>query len=392
MEKFKMVVNQIAYSRDFSRLSLLHRSLIPFLSIASSIYKLSHSVRLKLYRIGFIPRVRLPVPVISVGNLTWGGNGKTPMVEFLALWFASSSISPLVLSRGYAGGDEVKMLQRHFLGTRAYIGVGANRAEVASSFLLKSGCIEPSIMISFERHSRGEKVGSLCDSQKVGLVILDDGMQHLSLMRDVEIVMVNGLMQFGNNQLLPLGPLREPLTALDRADIVVIHHADLIPDQVCTNIDVKIRAIKESLPIYLTRMKPSHFFMANDIHCKVPLSVAQDKVLLCVSAIGSPDGFAKVIKKLGPLHIDRLDFSDHHLFQSEDILMIKSKIKLLENRFSLKPVIIVTEKDYDRDPDSLLQFLPYDVLVLCSRLQFMPKNGCSEESFKILLKQLLNAR
>ncbi|CAM8990697.1 unnamed protein product [Rhodiola kirilowii] len=97
--------------------------MVPLLSLTSSLY----GIALRL-------RYRLPVPVISVGNLTWGGNGKTPMVEFLARLFADSGIPPLILTRGYAGGDEAIMPRRHLEGTYAKIGVGANRAETANAF------------------------------------------------------------------------------------------------------------------------------------------------------------------------------------------------------------------------------------------------------------------
>lgn len=96
MEKLRKAVNEIAYTKNLSKLPPLHFSLLPFLSLSSSFYKLALSIRHRF----FLSRIhRLPVPVISVGNLTWGGNGKTPMVEFIALFFYRSGISPLVLSR-----------------------------------------------------------------------------------------------------------------------------------------------------------------------------------------------------------------------------------------------------------------------------------------------------
>lgn len=102
MERLRKLVNEIAYTNNPTKLSPLHISLLPFLSISSSFYKLALSLRYYLYKhnIFFHFQIhRLPVPVISVGNLTWGGNGKTPMVEFIARYFSCSGISPLLLSR-----------------------------------------------------------------------------------------------------------------------------------------------------------------------------------------------------------------------------------------------------------------------------------------------------
>lgn len=99
MEKLRKAVNEIAYTKNFSKLSPLHFSLLPFLSISSSFYKLALSIRRRF----FLSQIhRLPLPVISVGNLTWGGNGKTPMVEFIALFFHRFGVSPLVLSRVFS--------------------------------------------------------------------------------------------------------------------------------------------------------------------------------------------------------------------------------------------------------------------------------------------------
>ena len=169
----------------------------------------------------------------------------------------------ILVSQGYAGGDEPKMLRRRLSDTSAKIGVGANRAAVAFSMLRKYGYIHHSKTLCAENKS---SLTSKLDSGKIGVAILDDGMQvmqlvfcfqihlfdsvdegivmviylhallkqpflsrqHWSLLRDVVIVMVNGLAPWGNTHFIPRGPMREPLSALGRADIVVIHNADLV--------------------------------------------------------------------------------------------------------------------------------------------------------------------
>ncbi|KAF3453448.1 hypothetical protein FNV43_RR03888 [Rhamnella rubrinervis] len=387
METLRKAVNEIAYTQDHVKLSPLKRSLVPVLSIASTLYRLAFSLRRCLYRLGVFREHRLPVPVISVGNLTWGGNGKTPMVEFVALCLADSGISPLILTRGYAGGDEAKMLQRHLLGRPVKIAIGANRAAIASSFLRKYGYVDPRSSTCSYRVCVDQRVQSHLNLEKIGAAILDDGMQHWSLRSDLRIVMVNGLMLWGNCQLLPLGPLREPLNALGRADAVVIHHADLIPEQSLNDIELTVREFKEALPIFFTRMAPSHFFEVGNIHSRKPLTAFSGTVVLCVSGIGSANAFVKGMKKLGAFYVDQLEFSDHHIFQLKDIEMIKGRLRELEKRFGAKPVVIVTEKDYDRDPVILKQLDPYEVMTLCSSLQIIPHKECTEDSFKKLLNR-----
>ncbi|OMP04396.1 Tetraacyldisaccharide 4'-kinase [Corchorus olitorius] len=364
MEKLKQAVKEIAYAQDQAKLPEFHRSLIPFLSFASSIYGAVLSLRHSLYRSGFFSKHRLPVPVISVGNLTWGGNGKTPMVEFIAKSLADYGISPLILTRGYAGGDEAKMLQRHLLGGPVKVGVGANRAAIANIFFVNYGYLDCRGSKLSERTNLDQKVESQISSEKIGAVIMDDGMQHWSLCRDIEIVMINGLMPWGNGHLLPLGPLREPLMALKRAHIAVVHNADLVLGEKLKDIELAIRETKDSLPIFHTRMAPSHFFDGCNINTKMHLEAVNNAVVLCVSAVGSANAFVQGMGKLGPFYVDRFDFTDHHSFQNKDIQMIRKRLIELEDNFGSKPIVVVTEK-------------------------IIPHKGSNEDRFKLLLKELL---
>ncbi|KAL3364659.1 hypothetical protein AABB24_013441 [Solanum stoloniferum] len=283
------------------------------------------------------------------------------------------------------------MLQRHLAGTPVKIGIGANRANTAACFLKRYGHITPCKHgdSDFEKHFSDNKQGNCSYSDQIGVAILDDGMQHISLWRDIEIVMVNAMIPWGNHQLIPLGPLREPLTALTRADIVVIHHADMVSKKDVEAIASEVRKVKNYLPIFLSRLMPLYFLKAGNMSCKLALMDIHNTLVLCVSAIGSADSFVERMKKLEPAYVDRLDFSDHHLFQAKDIDMIRLRLRNLQSEFAMKPVVVVTEKDYDRAPEVLKHLDPYEVLVLCSSLQILPHNGNTEDSFKKCLWQHL---
>ncbi|OAY77006.1 putative tetraacyldisaccharide 4'-kinase, mitochondrial [Ananas comosus] len=285
---------------------------------------------------------RLPVPVISVGNVTWGGNGKTPMVELIARFFDECGVAPLVLTRGYAGGDEAKMLKRHLQDTSAIIGIGANRAATAASLLNKHGYTDACRVLCMEDHTLPHKFGPHSDNGKVGVVILDDGMQHWSLLRNVEIVMVNSMMPWGNSHLIPRGPLREPLSALGRADILVIHHADLVSDMQLKIIESTVLYICATLPMFFSRLVPSHLFGVKNPHSRFPLTMLNNSAVLCVSGIGFPYAFFHAVRE-----------------------------------------------DYDRNPHILGEIDDINVLVLCSSLQIMPLEGKSEDDFRMKLKELL---
>ncbi|XP_019055900.1 PREDICTED: probable tetraacyldisaccharide 4'-kinase, mitochondrial isoform X2 [Nelumbo nucifera] len=376
MENLRRLVGEIAQTRrqDLPKLSPLQRSFIPLLSFSSIIYGFALFVRHQLYYFGFFHRHRLPVPVISVGNLTWGGNGKTPMVEFIAHWFIKSGVSPLILTRGYAGGDEAKMLQRHLIGTPAKIGVGANRIAIAACFFGRYGYLDSrSRKECFDRLHTDLNVEMRSNTDKIGAVILDDGLQHWRLHRDLEILMVNGMMPWGNGQLLPLGPLREPLSALSRADVAVIHNAEMVPSRELKDIELMIREVKKNLPIFLTKLAPSYFFEVKNYCSKLPLTVVSHMAVFCVSAIGFASAFVQEIEKMGPLYVDRLGFSDHHWFQYKDIVMMKQRLRKLQDEFGAMPIVVVTEK----------------VLVLCCQLQIVPSGGHTEKCFNKLLKQFM---
>ncbi len=164
----------------------------------SVFYEIGARLRVLLYEKGVFKKKRLKTPVVSVGNLTVGGTGKTPMVLYLAEKFLAEGKRVGILSRGYRGAagtsDEVEMLKRR-LGGRVVFGVGADR------------------FVEGERIER---------ESPVDVFLLDDGFQHLQLARDVDIVLWDGTKKFQRQWMLPAGSLREPISAISRADLLVI--------------------------------------------------------------------------------------------------------------------------------------------------------------------------
>ncbi|XP_015694991.2 probable tetraacyldisaccharide 4'-kinase, mitochondrial [Oryza brachyantha] len=370
----RRLLGRIAATPDSAVPSLpfLHRALLlPLLSAAASALRL-----LSLY---YRPRPRaLPVPLVSVGNLTWGGNGKTPMVDFLARSFHHNGVSPLLLTRGYAGGDESRMLCRRLSDTSAKIAVGANRAALATSMLTKYGYYYPHLHLN----------DPPSPSAKIGVAILDDGMQHRSLFRDLDIVMVNALTPWGNTHLIPRGPLREPLTALTRAHIVVIHHANLVSEAQLKTILSTIQDNGATCPVFSSKLAPSHIFEVNQPAQRLPLHVLHNIIVLCVSAIGCPDAFIHSVKEIGPLKIERLDFSDHHFFRAHDLQLIQDTLTKLVHQHKNDAIVLVTEKDYDRDPDAL-RTLDAKVLVLSSCLQIIPHEAQGDDEFMRKVREII---
>ena len=179
------------------------------------IFRLSVGLRNHLFRAGWIREERLPVPVISIGNLSVGGTGKTMMSRMLAGILAERGYRVGVLIRGYGGscGEEVEVIQGRTEGTHAAARLGDEPVHLARKL---PGCV---VVRGKNRFLSGltAVVDHGCD-----VCLLDDGFQYRRLHRDIEIVLVPSERPFGNGRLLPAGPLREPPDALARADLLVM--------------------------------------------------------------------------------------------------------------------------------------------------------------------------
>lgn len=284
-----------------------------------------------LYEKGILPRKRLPFPVISVGNLTWGGTGKTPLVEYLARRVIERRRTPLVLTRGY-GADEVHELRSHLPGAR--IGVGRERYEAAS------------------RVARNERVH---------VAILDDGFQHWKVMRDIEIVTVNALNPFGNGKLFPRGILREPKPVLRRATLIVLTHVNLIGAKELTKLREEIRRLAPRSFLAEAYLEPLFFYRAKR-RTRLSLPQLGNRRVATFSGVASPRSFQLVLARLGIKPVRNFEYGDHHAFsraELEEIRQVSEKSEVEE--------IITTEKDFYRAPETITEIL--DPLVLAARLQ-----------------------
>lgn len=284
-----------------------------------------------LYQKGIFPRKKLPFPVISIGNLTWGGTGKTPLVEYFARRVIERRKTPLVLTRGY-GLDELGQLRAHLPSAR--IGVGKERFQVA----------------------RG-----VAEKERIDVAILDDGFQHWKMMRDIEIVTVNALNPFGNGKLLPRGILREPREALRRASVVVLTNVNLVGPEPLAKLREQIRHLAPQSFLAESYLEPLFFYRGRK---RMRLSIEQmaNRRVATFSAVASPRSFQLLLKSLGIKPIRNFEFCDHHAFtvpELEEIRHVAEKGEVDE--------IITTEKDFYRAPETICKVL--DPLVLAARLR-----------------------
>jgi tetraacyldisaccharide 4'-kinase len=277
----------------------------------SLLYGLLVRMRVWLYRWGWLKQNRLNGAVISVGNLTVGGTGKTPMVIWLAEQFLAEGKRVAVLSRGYRGAhgtsDEIELMKSRLQG-RVSFGVGKNR--------FGEGC-------------------RLESEQPVDIFLLDDGFQHLQLSRDVNILLVDASRPLNNEFLLPSGRLREPLSAIHRADVVIFTRVN---DQ----FSVK-RAIQEfpEFPIFpaTTRLLRYRRLTADqqaiDPHMELP---PQPVFAFC--GIGNPDAFLVDVDRWGNSIAGRSIYRDHHSYRAQDLRRLEESAKRAGAR-----ALLTTEKD-----------------------------------------------
>jgi tetraacyldisaccharide 4'-kinase len=291
--------------------SLLRPLSVPYGAVAH--------LRARAYRKGVLKQRRLDGTVISVGNLTVGGTGKTPMVLRIVGRLLAEGKSVGILTRGYRGkkiaqgagksggddstSDEVQLLKAR-LGDRVAFGVGADRFE------------------------RGQEIAR----QGVKWFVLDDGFQHLALARDVDIVLVDATNPFGGGHMLPAGRMREPRTALSRADIIVItrsHHAPAVEAAVRRDSDA---------PIFYARAEPES--VAAPFHPHLTERDARQRRLFAFCGIGNPSAFVADLRDWGFQIAGHRFFPDHHRYSLSDINAIEREAKAVGAEG-----VICTEKD-----------------------------------------------
>jgi tetraacyldisaccharide 4'-kinase len=305
-----------------------------FLYIFSIFYGLGYYSRLFLYRSGIFKPKKPKSKVISIGNITLGGTGKTPLVIYLSQKLKERKIKVSVLTRGYKRKKkELIELVEENKNSISWVEVGDE------PYLLASRLHDVPVMVSKDRRTSG-----VCAEKKyqAEVLILDDGFQYWSLSRDLNIVVIDSLNPFGNSKLFPAGILREPLSSLKRADILVLTKFDQI-----SNKHELIRTLR-------TYNQDAHMvesvYKVNSIETWLGHSLVEEKNLqgkkcLAFSGIGNPVSFEKSLKLLKVEVLKHHQFPDHFFYQKRDILNLEKEAGKLGADF-----MITTEKDSVRIP------------------------------------------
>lgn len=292
-----------------------HRRLPPLsLRLIAALFGALAAGRRLLYRLGWLRREHLPVPVVVIGNVTVGGSGKTPLTLWLARQLAAHGRRPGIVSRGH-GGKAVAPLA---------VLPDAPAALVGDEPLLLARRAGVPVWVGADRAAAGRAL--LAAHPDVDVLLCDDGLQHYRLARDIELAVFDGRGS-GNGYLLPAGPLREPMRRLGQVDALVLNGK-----------------VRESMldaaagkPRFAMRLLPDHFYALNEPsrRCSADELLATTAPLIAVAGIGDPRRFFSTLKGLG-LTISERPFPDHHAFTPDDLRVPEGSILLLTEKDAVK--------------------------------------------------------
>ncbi len=303
-----------------------------------------------LYRRGVLETTTLPVPVISVGNITVGGTGKTPFLELLAKILLDRGKKVAILSRGYAG-----------------LKVGEN--QVNDEYLeLSERLPNAPILLGKDRVSNAKK--ALEDSGP-DCLLLDDGFQHWRLARDLDIVMIDGLEPFGNGRLVPAGTLREPLASLNRANLVILSHTDLCRPAEIQAIKKRLAELAEKtnrhIPVLEAVHHPLHLEDMTARH--IEISWLKDKKVYAFCGLGNPKSFEKTLRLMGVDMVRFKDFPDHHHYSKNELLSMDNEASGLG-----ADAVITTQKDFVKIKNAADK-TPWQTPIFSLRVEMRITNG-----------------
>ena len=304
------------------------------LILLSWLYGAVCEIRLLLYRHGWLKQERLSARVVSVGNVTVGGTGKTPLVVYLAQRLHERNYRVAILTRGYkrkkSGLVEITQDTKERIG---WEDVGDEPR------LLANRLPGAPIMVHKNRAVSGKRA---IENHGSEILLLDDGFQHLKLRRDLDVVVIDSVNPFGNRRLLPMGILREPLSSLKRADVFVLTKTDQTSSQ-----DELIEMLNAQNPAAPLARSVYRISGVEDLFDRSPVNPdgLRGKRALVFSGIGNPPSFEKTVKQLNVSILQHRIFPDHFAYREKDLVDL-----MMQARDEGADFIITTEKDSVRIP------------------------------------------
>jgi tetraacyldisaccharide 4'-kinase len=260
-------------------------------------------LRRRAYSQGWLTVHRAGKPVVVVGNVSVGGTGKTPLVIWLAQRLTQRGLKVGIVSRGYGSRSQEEPRQ---------VAQGSTWNEVGDEPMLLARATGCTTVVGRDRVAAARALIGHSVGHSVDVILSDDGLQHLRLARDCEIVVVDGARGFGNARMLPAGPLREPVSRLASVDLIVVNGVAEHPSLRRLEPAVRAKAVQMTL-------MPGPAMRLDGQECPRALEDFRGRPVHAVAGIGNPDRFFRDLRERG-LEIIEHPFADHHPFTSEDLV------------------------------------------------------------------------
>lgn len=352
------------------------------LYIFSLIYGLLVNIKLAGYKYGIFQKQKLDCFVISLGNVTVGGTGKTPTAQRLARDIRDMGYRVVILNRGYRAKwhGEVGIVSD---GKRLHMDAAEAGDE---AYMLAKHLPEVPVLIGAERAKTGRYAMEHFGAE---VAILDDGYQHWQLERDLDILLVDAVNVFGNGYILPRGTLREPISHISRADICLMTKVDQAAAGSCDYIRETVHRYNPEARIVESIHQPRCFIPLTEWYVNIAsqgIDIAQmrGKRIMAVSAIGNPASFEQTLSDLGAVIIESLRYPDHHDYAMSEMTDI---FQQAENAGA--EAIVITEKDAVKIPaDVAREKWSIPIYVICVEVNFQK----GSEGLADLLKKRLAER
>lgn len=287
------------------------------LTCVSAGYSLIINARNKLYTRQILKAHKAKVPVISIGNITAGGTGKTPIVIWLCNYLAQKNLKPAVLTRGYKTDSQTP--------------------KTDEPALIEQSCPGCSVIINPDRV---EGASTAVSEHNAQVIIMDDGFQHRRLARDIDVLAIDATEPFGYDKVLPAGMLREPTSSIKRAQAVILTRCDQVETQKLEAIKERIKQLNKNIIIAESLHAPQNIIInkteQNFDHIK-------GKKVFAFCAIGNPDSFYNSLSTNQADVVGTETFDDHHNYTPADIDMVMQKAAQLDAQ-----LLLTTEKDWTK--------------------------------------------
>lgn len=312
--------------------SVKRKIFMSMLSPLSWLWESAYRVRRFSYDYGLIRRNRFQVPIISVGNLTFGGTGKTPVTLWIGDYFNRRGLKVMILMRGYKG-----KLEKSSGIIRSGKKIGFNPFLFGDEALLFARRLaNVSVVVG---RNRSANLEHYFESERPDIVLLDDGHQHLKLRRNLNIVLFDSLLPLSQYKVAPSGYLREGMNALADADVVILTRAD----QASANQKRNLRSLltpKLDPHVKILEARYVAHGLANAVTGEIlPSTHLNGRACYLIAGIASPESFINMIESIGGTIVGQAFFPDHHFYTTEEVGNI------MREAASRDAIVVTTEKD-----------------------------------------------